>query len=124
MARKVLIVDDEPFIRNLIRDTLKPRGFETGFAENGVEALEELDRRPYDLVISDVVMPKMEGFELLKRIKKLQPNLPVIILTGFSREHDISDFLLYGADEYLTKPFQVNELLAAVEKVTGPFGEH
>jgi DNA-binding response OmpR family regulator len=121
MARKVLIVDDEPFIRNLIRDTLKPRGFATGFAENGVEALKELENGPYDLVITDVVMPEMEGFELLKRIKKGQPNLPVIILTGFSREHDISDFLLYGADEYLTKPFQVNELLAAVEKVTGSF---
>jgi len=119
MTTRVLIVDDEPFVRHLIRDTLKTRGFATGSAANGVEALEELAKEPYDLVISDVVMPEMEGFELLKRVKKDYPGLKVIILTGYSSQHDISDFLLYGADEYLTKPFQVNELLAAVEKVIG-----
>ena len=117
MPPRVLIVDDEPFVRNLIRDTLSTRDYETGFAGNGAEALDELARNTYDLVISDVVMPEMAGFELLKRIRKEYPAIRVIILTGFSREHDISDFLLYGANEYLTKPFQVSELLAAVEKV-------
>jgi len=117
MPTRVLIVDDEPFVRNLIRDTLKTRDYETGLAANGREALEELARHSYDLVISDVVMPEMEGFELLRRIRKEYPSLRVIILTGFSREHEISDFLLHGANEYLTKPFQVAELLSVVEKV-------
>jgi len=119
MVTRILVVDDEPVVRKLIRDTLKGRGYELGFAGNGVEALEELDARPYDLLLTDVVMPEMEGFELLKRAKKRDPGLRVIILTGFSREHDISDFLLYGADEYLTKPFQVQELVSAVEQVLG-----
>ncbi|MEN8149086.1 MAG: response regulator [Planctomycetota bacterium] len=117
MPARILIVDDEPVVRNLIRDTLKGRGYELGFAGNGVEALEELEARSYDLLLTDVVMPEMEGFELLKRAKKRDPALRVVILTGFSREHDISEFLLYGADEYLTKPFQVQQLLATVESV-------
>ena len=84
-----------------------------------MEALEELAARPYDLLLSDVVMPEMEGFELLRRARKQDPGLRVIILTGYSREHDISEFLLHGADEYLTKPFQVHELVEAVEQVLG-----
>jgi two-component system cell cycle response regulator CpdR len=119
MSARILIVDDEPIVRNLLRDTLTGRGYDLAFAGNGVEALEKLEAEPFDLLLSDVVMPEMEGFELLKRAKKVFPDLRVIILTGFSREHDISDFLLYGADEYLTKPFQVQELLAAVEQVLG-----
>jgi CheY-like chemotaxis protein len=119
MGARILVVDDEPVVRNLIRDTLKGRGYELGFAGNGVEALEELAAGPYDLLLTDVVMPEMEGFELLKRAKKQDPGLRVVILTGYSREHDISDFLLYGADEYLTKPFQVQELLETVERVLG-----
>ena len=117
MLRRILIVDDEPFIRSLLRDALKTKNYETTLAANGEEALEALAQQRYDLVISDVVMPGMEGFELLKRIRKKYPGLRVIILTGFAREHEISDFLLHGANEYLTKPFQVTELLAAVEEV-------
>ena len=117
MPARILIVDDEPFIRSLIRDSLETKDYETGLAANGEEALDELARCRYDLVISDVVMPEMEGLELLKRIRKGYPGLRVIILTGFSREHGISDFLLCGANEYLTKPFQITELLDTVEKV-------
>lgn len=123
MAERILIVDDEDYVRDLIRDTLKTRGYETGFAENGPAALEALERESYDLVISDVVMPDMEGFELLKRMKKAHPRLKVVILTGYSRHHDISEFLLHGADEYLTKPFQVHELLSTVARVLGDRGE-
>lgn len=123
MPKRVLIVDDEKFVRELIRDTLRTRGYETGLAEDGVEALEALEESEYDLVISDVVMPRLQGLELLKRTKKEYPKVKVIILTGYSRQHNISDFLLYGADEYLTKPFQVDRLLATVERVLGVSAE-
>jgi DNA-binding response OmpR family regulator len=119
MSRRILIVDDEKFVRELIRDTLRTRGFETGLAGDGVEALEALSRDEYHLVITDVVMPRMEGLELLKRVKKKLPRLPVIVLSGFSFQHNISDFLLFGAEEYMTKPFQVNHLLSTVERVLG-----
>jgi CheY-like chemotaxis protein len=119
MTQRVLIVDDEELVRCLVRDTLKLVGYETALAANGVQALEMLEAEEYDLVITDVVMPEMAGFELLKRIKKMGAGVKVIILTGFSRDHEISDFLLHGADEYLAKPFQVDELLRTVRKLLG-----
>ena len=117
MSNRILIVDDEKFVRELIRDTLSTRGLETGLAEHGREALALMAESVYDLVITDVVMPEMDGFELLKRLKKEYPSAKVVILTGYSLSHDISDFLLYGADEYMTKPFQVEELLATVDRL-------
>jgi DNA-binding NtrC family response regulator len=119
MSRRVLIVDDEKFVRELIRDTLRTRGYETGLAGDGIEALAALAQDEYHLVITDVVMPRMEGLELLKRVKKDHPKLPVIVLSGFSFQHNISDFLLFGAEEYMTKPFQVEHLLSTVERILG-----
>jgi DNA-binding response OmpR family regulator len=61
----------------------------------------------------------MDGFDLLRRVRSAYPEIKVIVLTGFARKQSISDFLLYGADDYLSKPFQVHELVAAVDRVTG-----
>jgi CheY-like chemotaxis protein len=119
MPKRVLIVDDEAYVRELIRDTLKMRGYALELASDGAAALERLERSEFDLVLTDVVMPGIEGFELLRRVKKLHPGVKVVILTGFSRHHDISEFLLHGADEYLSKPFQVHELLETVARVLG-----
>lgn len=119
MPKRILIVDDESYVRDLIRDTLHTRGYHTALAADGQRALEALAQQTYDMVISDVVMPEMEGFELLKKVKSLHPETKVVILTGYSRHHDISEFLLHGADDYLSKPFQVQELLVAVSRVLG-----
>ena len=77
---------------------------------------------PRPMIITDVVMPRVEGFDLLRWVKLNQPNTKVIVLTGFARRHSISDFLLYGADDYLSKPFLVPELLAAVHRAVGSAG--
>lgn len=122
MAARILIVDDEDYVRDLIRNALEPCGFEIATAASGEEALEELQRAEFDLVLSDVVMPGMEGLELLKQIRKRHPGVKVVILTGYAREQNISDFLLNGAEEYLLKPFQVHELLATVGKLLGSGG--
>lgn len=116
MNAKILIVDDEQFVRDLLGKILRRSGHDVQVVPGGEEALRLLAAEPFDVVVTDVVMPGMDGFDLLRRIKALHPGVRVVVLTGYARKQSISDFLLYGADEYLAKPFQVPELLAAVER--------
>lgn len=119
MTAKILIVDDEPFVRDLLEKVLRRSGHEVVAIATADEALAALEAGRFDLVLTDVVMPGMDGFDLLRRVKNSHPNIKVIVLTGYARMQSISDFLLYGADDYLAKPFQVHELVAAVERVVG-----
>ena len=119
MAARILVVDDERYIRDLVRETLEARTYVTGSAANGVEALDILSREKYDIMVTDVVMPGMEGLELLKRVKKAHPRMKVIVFTAFPRESDIGDFLLQGADDFLPKPFRANDLVEAIRRVEG-----
>jgi len=123
MSARILIVDDELFVRNLLANVLGRRGHEIVLACDAEEALAALKDTPaFDLMLTDVVMPGMDGFDLLRRVRSAYPDVKVIVLTGYARKQSISDFLLYGADEYLSKPFQVRELVAAVDRVTGAAG--
>jgi CheY-like chemotaxis protein len=119
MAARILIVDDEPFVRDLLEKVLRRGGHEVVATANAAEALEKLRTSRFDLVLTDVVMPGMDGFDLLRRVKTSHPEIKVIVLTGYARTQSISDFLLHGADDYLAKPFQVHELVASVDRVTG-----
>lgn len=118
MKSRILVVDDEHFVRDLLVKILARRGHDVVGVEAGEQALERLAVERFDVVLTDVVMPGIDGFELLRRVKGSWPSVRVIVLTGYARRQSISDFLLYGADEYLAKPFQVHELLAAVDRVT------
>ncbi len=122
MAARVLVVDDERYVRRLIRDSLTREGYEVETAESGTEALRMLRENPCDVVIADVVMPGMDGLDLLKRLKRDHPEVGVVILTGKPLRHDLSEFLLAGADEFLTKPFQIPVLREAVERVLAEHG--
>ena len=116
MSAKILIVDDEQFVRTLLENVLARRGHEVVAVADAQQALATLaDSSEFDLMLTDVVMPGMDGFDLLRRVRSAYPNIKVIVLTGFARKQSISDFLLYGADEYLSKPFQVHELVSAVD---------
>ena len=123
MVTRILVVDDESYVRELLERVLQRRGHEVDMAADGEAALELLATNTYDLVVTDVVMPGIDGFDLLRRVKATYPGVTVIVLTGYARKQSISDFLLYGADEYLSKPFQVPALLEAVAKVSGG-GKH
>lgn len=118
MGAKILVVDDEQFVRDLLVKILQRKGHEVRGVADGQAALDALGVESWDLVLSDVVMPGIDGFDLLRRVKSGWPGVKVIVLTGYARRQSIHDFLLYGADEYLAKPFQVHELLAAVDRVT------
>jgi len=112
----ILIVDDEQSLRDFIRRNLDVRGYQTVTAANGLEALALFQTEPVDLVILDLMMPHMNGLETLRRIRQ-QSLLPVIVLSALDEEQDKVQALNLGADDYLTKPFGVAELLARLNAV-------
>jgi len=115
-APLVLIVDDEKSLRDFVRRNLEVRGFNTLTAGNGLEALAHFSSHNVDLVILDVMMPRMDGLETIQRIRQ-QSLAPVIVLSAMGEESDKIQALNLGADDYLTKPFGVGELLARVQAV-------
>jgi two-component system, OmpR family, KDP operon response regulator KdpE len=108
---KVLVVDDEPPIRKLLRMGLSAQGYDVLDAPNGKTALELLDKKP-NLVILDLGLPDIDGLELLRRIRHSQEGLPVVVLSSRGDEAGKVAALDLGADDYVTKPFGMDELLA------------
>lgn len=119
MAAKILAVDDEKHIVRLVQINLQKEGYEVITANNGREALDLIASQKPDLVIMDVMMPQMDGFEALKTLKS-QPetaNLPVIMLTAKAQDADVFEGWKSGADLYLTKPFNPSELMSFVKRI-------
>jgi two-component system KDP operon response regulator KdpE len=114
--RLLLVVDDEARMRRFIRMNLELEGYQMIEAENGVVALEQIRQYTPDLVIMDVMMPQMDGFETLRLLREIS-TVPVILLTVKSDEEDKVHGLGLGADDYITKPFSPRELVSRVEAV-------
>ncbi len=112
----ILVVDDEEMMRNLLNRILSREGYRVRSAQNGVAALEVLKKEKVDIIVSDMKMPGMNGFELLKIVKKQYPGIGVIIMTAFGDTYTVKDALLLGADEYITKPFKSYEMALVVER--------
>lgn len=119
MAKKrtVVIVEDEDAIRRAIVDALRMSGYEVVEAADGVTGLREAQRSGVDLVLLDLLLPKMDGFDVLAELRITHPALPVIILTARGSEDDRVRGLRGGADDYIVKPFSARELLARVDAV-------
>ena len=111
--RRILVVDDEPQITRVLRTTLSSRGYDLRVANDGETALEIMKDWSPDLVITDLVMPQMNGLELCKRIRSAS-KLPIIVLSVKGEERTKVQALDAGADDYVTKPFGINELMARV----------
>jgi response regulator RpfG family c-di-GMP phosphodiesterase len=109
-GKKILIVDDEPSICDILEKFLKKKDFEVMRASDGNTALEVLKKESIDLVVSDIKMPGISGVELLKKIRELDTNLPVLITTGFPTLDTAIEALKLGAYDYLTKPFHLEEI--------------
>ncbi len=116
MSTSILVVDDEPLYLRLLEANLRTEGYEIITAQNGKEAVEMFSANPVDLIVLDVIMPQMDGFETCQRIRQYS-NVPIIILTSKGEEQDRVRGLDVGADDYLVKPFSVMELLARVRAV-------
>ena len=112
----ILIVDDQEMMRDMIEKILSREGYRLLAAEDGMHALEILKDEKVDLIISDLKMPRMDGFELLKQVKENYPEIGVIIMTAFGDTYTVKDALLLGADEYITKPFKAYEISLVVER--------
>ncbi len=122
MKKKVLAVDDSTSVRKLVEFSLKSKGFQVSSAEDGLEALELLARTPFDIIVLDINMPRMDGLEFLKKVR-LDENysgLPVIMLTTEGQDDDKERAMSLGATAYIVKPFKPTELLAAVERLLNP----
>src|SRR5262252_3282361 len=114
---KILIVEDEPNMVAGLRDNFEFEGFQVATATDGVDGLEQALKNSPDLVILDVMMPKMSGLDVCKQLKVKQPQIPIIMLTARGQEVDKVVGLELGADDYVTKPFSIRELIARTKAV-------
>jgi len=114
---KILIVEDEPNMVAGLRDNFEFEGYEVVSAYNGAEGLERALAESPDLVLLDVMMPKMSGLDVCKQLKAKRPSIPIIMLTARGQEVDKVVGLELGADDYVTKPFSIRELIARVKAV-------
>ena len=115
MKLKLLIVEDEPAVSRGLRDAFEFKGFSVSVAEDGEAALELLGDRAYDMVILDIMLPKVSGFEVMERMREGGDTTPTIMLTARGEEEDRVRGLMAGADDYVVKPFSITELVARVE---------
>ena len=116
MARKVLVVDDEKLIVKGIRFSLEQDGFEVYSAYDGEEALELIRANDYDIVLLDVMLPKMNGLQVCQQVREFS-NVPIIMLTAKGEDMDKIMGLEYGADDYITKPFNILEVKARIKAI-------
>ncbi|QAY66588.1 response regulator transcription factor [Paenibacillus protaetiae] len=117
MSHKVLVIEDEPTLARLLSYNLSQEGYETTVIDHGGEGLQSALQHPFDLIILDIMLPGMNGFEVLNRLRQSGNRTPVIILTARNAEEEVVQGLKHGADDYITKPFGVAELLARVSAV-------
>ena len=116
---RVLVVDDEASIRDLLSKTLALAEYDVDVAADGRSALERLRLYPYDLLIADLRMPGMDGLTVIREAKRYRADLPVLIITGYSTESSAIEAVNLGVAGYLTKPFRVPQVLAAAAKALG-----
>jgi DNA-binding response OmpR family regulator len=114
---KILIVEDEPSMRMGLKDNLEFENYDVDIAVNGEEGLEKIRDNKYNLVLLDVMLPKMSGFDVCKTVRKENIKVPIILLTAKGEEIDKDLGLELGADDYVTKPFSLRELLARIKAV-------
>lgn len=119
MAEKsrVLVVDDEDALRTVLSSELSSSGYDVSTAADGDEAITTLQNKKFDLVLLDIKMPKVDGFEVLRFIKKNFPTIKVIMLTGFADLKNAIESKKHGAEDFVSKPYDLVDLLTTIERV-------
>jgi two-component system, chemotaxis family, chemotaxis protein CheY len=120
VAHSILIVDDAAFMRMMIKDILTKNGFQVvGEAADGVQAIEKYKEFMPDLITMDITMPEMDGITALKEIKKINPNVKVIMCSAMGQQAMVIDAIQAGARDFIVKPFQADRVLEAISKTLG-----
>lgn len=110
----VLFIEDEPALGMIVKDSLAYRGFDVLYAANGVEGLEQFRHHQPDIVVADIMMPDMDGFTMAEHIRRDDPHTPIIFLTARSQTADVVRGFELGGNDYLKKPFSLDELIARI----------
>ena len=116
MAR-ILIVDDDVQICETLSEILLDEGFEVEYVLSGEEALQKVDSESYDVVITDLLMPKVDGMEILTHVKRVKPKTQVIMITAFATIENAVEAMKRGASDYIAKPFKINEIQSSIKRV-------
>jgi DNA-binding response OmpR family regulator len=114
---KILIVDDEPLIRDALAFKLTKDGYDVDTAEDGEKAIQKIESEEYQIIISDIMMPFISCFELVKILKERGTDAPVLMLTSLNSETAVLKAFDLGADDFMTKPFSPNELSVRIKKL-------
>jgi len=114
---KIMVVDDEESMRDALKQLLKREGYTVGVAENAAAAIKKFKKENHDLVVSDIMMPEIDGIELLKRLKKISQDVIVILITGYASIDSAVQAIKIGAEDYFTKPFKNVEILKVVDRI-------
>ena len=115
----VLLVEDESTLAMIIKDTLEGQGFRIRLAKDGEEGLQSFFREKPDVLVADVMMPRMDGFEMVRRLRKTDSRTPVLFLTARSAINDVVEGFELGANDYLKKPFGMQELIVRIKALLG-----
>jgi DNA-binding NtrC family response regulator len=115
--KKILVVDDEESLRTVLSTELLSEGYEVGTAADGDEAVTEMGKTAFDLILLDIKMPRMNGFEVLKHVKDKHPRTKVIMLTGFADLKNAIESKKLGAEDFVSKPYDLVDLLTTIERV-------
>ncbi len=124
MSNKILFVEDEEDLTLIVADTLRGEGYEVVTAVDGEDGLEKFKTEAADIVVADVMMPKMDGFTMAKQIRKLSPTVPLLFLTAKSTIDDVEQGFEIGANDYLKKPFELRELIVRIKALLRRYGEN
>ena len=118
MNRRILIVDDNPNMASLLSEMLEVFDYDSIRAGDGLEAIEIIEKNRFDLVITDLRMPKMSGLDLLQKIKESTPELPVVVISGYALDEEGDSLLSNLADGFLNKPFKMADIEELLKKVS------
>lgn len=116
---KILVIDDEEIVRISCKKCLIPEGYDVSVAGNGLEGLKLTEAEKYDLILTDLKMPDVDGMEFLMRVRQRQPEARVIMITGYSTVEHAEEAIRFGAYNYIEKPFTPDTLIAAVKEALG-----
>ena len=114
---RILLAEDDNNLGLLLKDYLTAKNYETTLAVNGLIALEDFNKKSYNICILDIMMPEMDGLTLAREIRMINPEIPIIFLTAKNQKEDVIEGFVTGADDYITKPFSMEELIYRIEAV-------